>query len=368
MDRRRFGFTLVELLVVIAIIGVLVGLLLPAVQAAREAARRMQCANNEKQIGLAILNYEAAYKRLPTTYTGSGTASTPRGSGFYSWLAMILPHMEQNPLYQSIDFNVPMNDAFQGALPDYTQVLISSANRNTRAAATIVPTYLCPSDPYTITDVLGPNPPAPGSYAGNIGWVRRNTGVSGTESPMASSNGAMPFANPRYSDPWFAPRLSSSSFTDGMSNTVMVAERLINSSVVSDGPFGPEMTKGPIPTRSYCAAGGAARSLPRWITYCRGVSSPDPAYSLPHGKAWISGHTLAANLYMHVMPPNSRNCHIYGGEDNGNNVVSASSRHSGGLNVVFADGHIEFVNFSVAQEVWWAIGSRNGAETISLEN
>jgi prepilin-type processing-associated H-X9-DG protein len=71
---------------------------------------------------------------------------------------------------------------------------------------------------------------------------------------------------------------------------------------------------------------------------------------------------------MHVMPPNSRNCHIYGGEDNGNNVVSASSKHTSGLNVVFADGHVEFVSFSVAQEVWWAIGSRNGAETISLEN
>ncbi len=73
---------------------------------------------------------------------------------------MILPQMEQNPLYQSIDFNVPMNDAFQGHYQITRRFLISSANRNTRAAATIVPTYLCPSDPFTITDVLGPNPPA----------------------------------------------------------------------------------------------------------------------------------------------------------------------------------------------------------------
>jgi prepilin-type N-terminal cleavage/methylation domain-containing protein len=91
----RLGFTLVELLVVIAIIGVLVGVLWPAVQAAREAARRMQCANSEKQIGLAIRNYESAHRRFPTTYTGSGTVGMPRGSGFYNWLAMISPHIEQ---------------------------------------------------------------------------------------------------------------------------------------------------------------------------------------------------------------------------------------------------------------------------------
>ncbi|MFN7842732.1 MAG: DUF1559 domain-containing protein [Pirellula sp.] len=368
MRRVKVGFTLVELLVVIAIIGVLVGLLLPAVQAAREAARRMQCANNEKQIGLAVLNYDSAHRRFPLTVTGNGTTNAPRGSGFYSWLAMILPQMDQNPLYEQIDFRVSMNDAYQGALPDYKKVLISSANANARAASTFVPTYLCPSDPVNASENMGSAIPAPGSYAGNIGWVRRTTGSNGTSPELTKANGAMPIANPRATDGWFVPLISLANFSDGTSSTALASERVINASTVSQGPFSAVMSKGPISTRSFCAGGVTSRTLANWVNYCKGVSTPDPTYSIPHGRAWISGHTLAANLYMHVMPPNSRNCHIYGGEDDGNNIVSASSKHTSGLNVVFADGHVEFVSFSVAQEVWWAIGSRNGAETISLEN
>jgi len=367
MGRVKLGFTLVELLVVIAIIGVLVGLLLPAVQAAREASRRMQCANNEKQIGLAILNYESAHRRFPLTITGNGTSSAPRGGGFYSWLAMILPQIEQNPLYERIDFRVSMNDAYQGALPDYKKVLITSTNPNARAASTFISTYLCPSDPVNASENLGNAQPAPGSYAGNIGWVRRTTGAQGTDPELISTNGAMPIANPRSTAAWFVPNISSASFSDGTSRTALASERIINSSTLTQGLFSPVMSNGPLPTRSFCAGGVTTRPLSGWVNYCRGVSAPDPIYSIPHGRAWISGHTLAANLYMHVMPPNSRNCHIYGGEDDGNNMVSASSKHSGGLNVVFADGHVEFVSFSVAQQVWWAIGSRNGSENLSID-
>lgn len=368
MRQLKLGFTLVELLVVIAIIGVLVGLLLPAVQAAREAARRMQCSNNEKQIGLAVLNYESAHRRFPLTITGSGSASAPRGSGFYSWFAMILPQIEQNPLYEQIDFRFSMNDAYLGALPDYKKVLISSTNVNSRAASTFIPTYLCPSDPVDASENMGSALPAPGSYAGNVGWVRRTTGSQGLDPELINANGAMPIANPRAATGWFVPNISSASFADGTSRTALASERIINTSTVTPGLFSPVMSNGPVPTRSFCAGGVTARPLSGWVSYCKGVSAPDPTYSIPHGRAWISGHTLAANLYMHVMPPNSRNCHIYGGEDDGNNIVSASSKHTGGLNVVFADGHVEFVSFSVAQEVWWAIGSRNGAETISLDN
>lgn len=351
----------------IAIIGVLVGLLLPAVQAAREAARRMQCGNNEKQIGLAILNYESAHRRFPLTITGNGTSSAPRGSGFYSWLAMILPQIEQGPLHEQIDFRFSMNDAYLGALPDYKKVLISSANVNSKAASTFIPSYLCPSDPVTASENMGSALPAPGSYAGNIGWVRRTTGAQGVDPELTIANGAMPIANPRATSGWFVPIISSASFSDGTSRTALVSERIINTSTVSPGLFSPVMSKGPIPTRSFCAGGVTSRTLGNWVHYCSSVSTPDPTYSIPHGRAWISGHTLAANLYMHVMPPNSRNCHIYGGEDDGNNIVSASSKHTGGLNVVFADGHVEFVSVSVTQEIWWAIGSRNGSETLSLD-
>ena len=126
---RRAGFTLVELLVVIAIIGILVGLLLPAVQAAREAARRMQCGNNLKQLGLALHNYESATKRLP-----SGRADITGLSAF----GALMPYMEQSNVYQLIDFNV-----------SGTHV------NNTAARAAIIQTLLCPSDPVSVIPVAG---------------------------------------------------------------------------------------------------------------------------------------------------------------------------------------------------------------------
>jgi prepilin-type N-terminal cleavage/methylation domain-containing protein/prepilin-type processing-associated H-X9-DG protein len=365
----RNGFTLVELLVVIAIIGVLIGLLLPAVQAAREAARRMQCANNEKQIGLAILNYEAAFRTYPTTFTGNGSGTAPRGSGFYSWLSLILPFVEQAPLHQSINFSLPMNDAWQAVQPDYKVVLINNTHPNAMAASQIVPTYICPSDPYTMTDYIGSSRPAPGSYAGNVGWVRLTTGIVGNESPLQQSNGSMPIQNPRFTDAWFSTKIGNADMLDGTSHTALVGERMINSHVPVNGPFGLEMPASHFSTLSFCASSGSSRSLPQWIRYCESVSVPDPNYSAPHGKAWISGHTLAANLYMHVMTPNKRNCHIYGGEDRGNNVVSASSRHSGGVvNIVFADGHVSSIPATVDTKVWWAIGSRSGGESTTLED
>lgn len=131
---KRGGFTLVELLVVIAIIGVLVGLLLPAVQAAREAARRMSCGNNMKQIGLAAHNYSDTYQTLPWNSApgNSSHPGHPRGQWQQvSWLTAILPFMEQQPLYDSIDFNT---------------VNTMSAAVNNPLAQTVVPGYLCPSD------------------------------------------------------------------------------------------------------------------------------------------------------------------------------------------------------------------------------
>jgi len=137
-SRTRLGFTLVELLVVIAIIGVLVGLLLPAVQAAREAARRMQCSNNLKQLSLAIHSYESAFKTFPLTITGSGVPGNPRGSGLYSWLAMILPQVEQLPLYQSIDFAVPMTSTVGTTAPNYLSLNIQANHRNAQAASQVI--------------------------------------------------------------------------------------------------------------------------------------------------------------------------------------------------------------------------------------
>ncbi len=141
--RFRSAFTLVELLVVIAIIGILVGLLLPAVQQAREAARRMQCSNNVKQIGLAFHNYESATKSFPINYamrgippfpnTGPGIANSGR-----SWMQMILPYIEQTNLYNNIDFTV--------GLQPKTSAPTTPVGKNRLVAATVITNFLCPSD------------------------------------------------------------------------------------------------------------------------------------------------------------------------------------------------------------------------------
>jgi len=359
------GFTLVELLVVIAIIGVLIGLLLPAVQAAREAARRMQCSNNIRQLALAIHNYESALKTFPTTITGSGVPGNPQGSGLYSWLAMILPQVEQLPLYQSIDFRVPMTSTVGTNAPNYLSLNIQANHRNAQAAATLIPSFLCPSDAWVPTPFAGTAMPAPGSYAANVGWIRQTTGIDANFPPLTQSNGAMPIDNPADTNRlWYPSKMSFKDIVDGSSNTALVSERMINSLVPVQGAFGASMPPGPQSVMSFCGGASASRSLPQWVSFCQGVSTPDPGYSAPHGKAWISGLTLAANTYMHVMLPNQRNCHMYGGESNGNNMVAASSFHGAGVHSVAVDGSVRFVSISIENRIWWAFGSRNGSETI----
>jgi prepilin-type N-terminal cleavage/methylation domain-containing protein len=164
----RSGFTLVELLVVIAIVGALVGLLLPAVQSAREAARRTQCVNNLRQIGLAIVNHHDARLRLPVHSTGAVTAGGRSGPGLTSLLVGILPYAEETALAQSIDPAVGMADSPAGDYgPGAAGMRISASHRNAKAAATVVPTFLCPADTWSWQPgheaLLGSARPAPGS-------------------------------------------------------------------------------------------------------------------------------------------------------------------------------------------------------------
>jgi prepilin-type N-terminal cleavage/methylation domain-containing protein/prepilin-type processing-associated H-X9-DG protein len=151
-SRHRVGFTLVELLVVIAIIGILIALLLPAVQSAREAARRTQCANVEKQLGLAVLNFESAKKQLPASTRPGGSTSAPRISGF----TLILPFIEEAQLYQQYDFTKQWDDPG----------LAGSTGGNLALTKTVLPALLCPSDPEVPTRLdANPQYPTPNGYS-----------------------------------------------------------------------------------------------------------------------------------------------------------------------------------------------------------
>ena len=196
---RCYGFTLIELLVVISIIAILIGLLLPAVQKVREAAARLRCHNNLKQIGIACHGYHDAEKKFPPGYT-SGVTSTGNDTGpGWGWAAYILPYMEQQNLFVSIDFSLPIENA---------------ANANARS--TVVQTYLCPIDSPPPSIAVGPRAPnglltsticslAPASYTGNFGYSE--PGVDGEGVFFRNSE------------------VRIGEITDGTSSTLLVGER-----------------------------------------------------------------------------------------------------------------------------------------------
>lgn len=365
-QRPKSAFTLVELLVVIAIIGLLVALLLPAVQSAREAARRMQCKNNLKQITLALHTYHDMHGSMPTSMTGSDQFPAGAGSGFHSWLARILPNIEQEPLYESINFEGALADRTDYSSDnDYLDYSLAPTHPDADAAAARVSSYLCPSDPMSVPQFSLGTQTAPGSYAGNIGWPRESTGPGNT-SPLQRQNGVIGLLNPSASDNWQKPRIEFSDVRDGLSNTLAVAERMISQVFEVEDVFrGSTMSREtPIAMQSFCGGGSRGRSLQSWVRYCEGVSSPDIRYCDKHGHAWISGWTFMANHFMPVLPINHRNCHVYGGEDDGMNLVTPSSHHEGGIHVSMADGSVRFITESIDRELYWALGSNAGGETI----
>ncbi|MFG0288045.1 MAG: DUF1559 domain-containing protein [Rhodopirellula sp. JB044] len=368
---RQGGFTLVELLVVIAIIGVLVGLLLPAVQAAREAARRMSCSNNFKQIGLAIHNYHSAFNQLPGHMEGTALLSNP--SSWYnpqdeanqrslSIFVGLLPFMEQQALWDQIS-NPNMTDllASGGSRPagqpwpamgptvtddTNTSPSVSSLNTGYAPWMTEIPTLRCPSDPGVGLPAMGRT-----NYAACVGdaihymdngeVLFNLTGIwtYGPEKKQACDRGAFyPRAKHKFRD-----------FLDGLSNTIAAAEiatYLGDNAITGIG-------------RSI--GGGDASDHRADPTFCRTADGPntidptrpqfwgpDATYIMPanegRGYRWASGmHPYS--VVNTILPPNREICLLYG--DTGAGTVPPSSRHQGGVHVLMGDGAVKFITDSI---------------------
>lgn len=353
----RNGFTLVELLVVIAIIGILIGMLLPAVQQVREAARRTFCANQMRQIGLAVHNYESAHQKFPVNQIGPGESDGMGGfqSGYYSWLVPLLPHVEQGNLADS--FNRTISNG------DDDGYKMSDTHPNAQAVSTLVATFLCPSDTPNENNsaILGSANPAPGSYAGNLGWPSYATGYSGERSSPGRHNGAIPLIHPSAPVSWHSSKIVMANFQDGTSNTALMSERLMQS-----GNSAAAINNGDKRLRSLHVL-ERFEALPAIIDQMS--SSHAHVFESAHiGRSWSSGSPLVAPTYMHVQTPNAEIGHYSTSMDEGDFVVSASSRHPGGVNVVLVDGSTHFVSDTVSREVWWAVGSRDDGRTESLSD
>lgn len=358
MQVRR-AFTLVELLVVMSIIGILIGMLLPAVQAVREAARRAECANNLRQIGIALANHHASQRCFPTSQTGPGQPDGRGGygPGFFSWYVRILPYVEQQTLYDSINLRVNMAD--KGDSSSLYAATIGNSHPNAVAAGMAVPMFQCPSDSADRSAMLGSALPAPGSYMGNAGWPPYCTGMDGNRRVPALHSGFMGLQNPATPATWHVAKVRDRDFHDGLSNTVAVTERLIARRDSVQDLFGEDRR-----LLSYCGGGSqGSRTIDRYCNMTSQASSHDAQWSLYQGRGWISGWTFAANTYLHVMPINTNSAHLSGGQGDGSNLVSPSSHHPGGVHVLMGDGRVTFVREDVDREVWWAAGTRNGEES-----
>jgi prepilin-type N-terminal cleavage/methylation domain-containing protein/prepilin-type processing-associated H-X9-DG protein len=376
------GFTLIELLVVIAIIAVLIALLLPAVQSAREAARRAQCVNNLKQIGLALHNYVSTHNSFPLGGTpnqpGPGDYWGNPGSYWGAWSAhaALLSYMEQEPIYQAINFSYEAWGA-DG----------NGQNSNFTAVGNRVNSFLCPSSkpPWGSMGTLGGvDRTWPGnSYFASVGSSVMWRGDEGTRPNGCFANGG--------------PVTELRDITDGTSNTIVFGEFRIgdqddNKKSIQDiiglpswpefGVGGDRDINGPL---ANMPAGGSAlvTALQQAAQVLNTGNGGYSGWYCPVGVGDSNGQRSWNGLVWHVgqysyglgnilVPPNSQFPYIQ--FQNGNcdfdsaGVVGLTSYHPGGANALFGDGSVKFLKSSTAYTVIWALGSKDNGEVVGADS
>lgn len=359
--RSRLGFTLIELMIVILIIGILLAMIFPVVNSVMEEARQTSCQNNLRQIGIALQNHRTTRGGFPKNEVGgSESEEGDCEGGYYSWLAYLLPSLGQEELYGSIDFSESMADNCDESASDGS---IGEDHVNALAAARDIPLLRCPSDDAAGSNaaVMGTADPASDSYVGNAGWPSNATGYSGERKTPAQHNGVIALVHPRANIPWMAKRgVRSRLIRDGESNTAAVSERLIQ-----QGNTISEIRESDIRIQSFHIT-DSERTLSQMADRCdESETHSDPGESAYIGRSWISGWSRTGPTYMHVKTPNTINCH-FGGDETGDRLITPSSNHRGGVNLLMAGGSVHFVNDEIDRKIWWAIGSRDGRERETL--
>ncbi|WP_165221396.1 DUF1559 domain-containing protein [Aquisphaera insulae] len=313
--RQPGGFTLIELLVVIAIIAVLIALLLPAVQSAREAARRIQCVNNLKQIGLALHNYHESRGALPG-------ADMVFNQTELSALTMLLPMLEQTNVYNSVNFSFNYQD------PNNTTVMFTAVNQ-----------FICPSDQSPPLPSLGAQTNYMADMGSGIVWQAPIGPNAGLPAPNGVFHGdsATKFA----------------AITDGLSNTAFFSERIMadgNNGIVS-------------PIADVFFSPLAPTDVETAYQMCQAVDIRDLHTQFPlfMGAPWLCGQ----HIFTHASTPNSRSCGFFTAL---RAVMPPSSYHPGGVNVLVGDGSVKFVKNSIDRQVWRAFGTISGGEVISADS
>ncbi len=338
MRREKWGFTLVELLVVIAIIGILVGLLLPAVQAAREAARRMQCSNNVKQIGLAMHNYEGTYRCFPLGAVAKFGSAMPNTNLYVSAFASTLPFIEQGNLQNLYNFNVPWE-------------------RQAKAvAATVVPTYVCPSNagenPITDAEFGAAGFPVGGTFGITNYLLSKGVNYKWCNQPNSLvGKGVFDIGlKTRFAD-----------ISDGTSNTLLVGEGATGSKFKlcsKQGCTGPAAND---------ATGQPAQPRQAWLVpQALSTSYPFSPHASIFGSTAdrINKNPITATLIDDSGFNGAAGCT----SNDKDSTSNFTSYHTGGANFGLADGSVNFISDSTDSVVLQALSTVAGGEVASLPN